>query len=229
MADIILSSGYLGFARHIGFLKALEEQNIIVDAICGTSSGAIVGALYCSGYSLHEISKLISEIPPIKLVKFNPVFWKGFFSLQPFIKYLSNKLPKSFSELKIPLAVGVCTYSKRKYELIYSGDLIPAVVASGAVPKLFTPIILNNQKYIDAAVVDRLGLSHWKNFRSNTEIIIHNIESSQKKLTLDKQQDIRHKMIKTPRTKASLRGLKYFDQEVEEAYQLTLSQLLTEQ
>ncbi|MFT6835603.1 MAG: putative acylesterase/phospholipase RssA [Francisellaceae bacterium] len=37
MPDIILSSGYLGFARHIGFLKALEKNKISVDAICGTS------------------------------------------------------------------------------------------------------------------------------------------------------------------------------------------------
>ncbi len=228
MADIILSSGYLGFARHIGFLKALEEQEIAVDAICGTSSGAIVGALYCSGYSLNEISNLISEIPPIKLVKFNPKFWRGFFSLQPFITYLSSKIPKNFNGLKIPLAVGVCSYGKREYKLISSGELIPAVVASGAVPKLFTPITINNEKYIDAAVVDRLGLKHWQQYRPNTEMIIHNIESSQKKLTLDKQQEIRHKMVKTPRTKASLRGLKYFDQEVEEAYQLVLRQLQSE-
>jgi predicted acylesterase/phospholipase RssA len=38
--DLILSSGFLAFARHVGVLKVIEEKGIVVDGICGTSSGA---------------------------------------------------------------------------------------------------------------------------------------------------------------------------------------------
>ena len=49
--DVILSSGFLAFARHIGVFDAIEECDIEVDAICGTSSGSMVGALYAAGYT----------------------------------------------------------------------------------------------------------------------------------------------------------------------------------
>lgn len=52
---IVLSGGgATGFA-HIGFLKALEENNIPIDYITGTSAGALIGGLYASGYSPEEI------------------------------------------------------------------------------------------------------------------------------------------------------------------------------
>ena len=45
--------GAKGFA-HIGVLKALEEQNIKIDYITGTSMGAVVASLYSAGYTPHR-------------------------------------------------------------------------------------------------------------------------------------------------------------------------------
>ncbi len=44
---------------HVGFLKVLEENNVPVDYICGTSMGAIVAAMYASGYSVSTIDSLV--------------------------------------------------------------------------------------------------------------------------------------------------------------------------
>lgn len=44
---------------HVGVLKALEEHNIPVDYICGTSIGGIIGAYYAVGYSPLEIESLV--------------------------------------------------------------------------------------------------------------------------------------------------------------------------
>ncbi|MEF9931723.1 MAG: patatin-like phospholipase family protein, partial [Bacteroidales bacterium] len=43
---------------HIGVIKALEENNIPIDYICGTSMGAIIGGLYSIGYSPDEMLAL---------------------------------------------------------------------------------------------------------------------------------------------------------------------------
>jgi NTE family protein len=51
---VFSGGGATGFA-HIGVLKALEENNIPIDYITGTSAGALIGALYASGYSPLEI------------------------------------------------------------------------------------------------------------------------------------------------------------------------------
>ncbi|HEX7413827.1 MAG TPA: patatin-like phospholipase family protein, partial [Bacteroidia bacterium] len=50
-------------------LKALEENNIPIDYITGTSVGALVGALYASGYSIEEIEKILTSEKFISLTK----------------------------------------------------------------------------------------------------------------------------------------------------------------
>ena len=56
---LVLSGGGSKGIAHIGFIKALEENNIPVDCITGTSMGAIVGALYASGYSPDRLIRKI--------------------------------------------------------------------------------------------------------------------------------------------------------------------------
>lgn len=52
---LVLSGGGAAGLAHIGVIKALEENNIPIDYITGTSMGALVGGLYASGYSVEEI------------------------------------------------------------------------------------------------------------------------------------------------------------------------------
>lgn len=52
---VVLSGGGAKGLAHIGVLKALEENNIPVDYITGTSMGGVVGAMYAAGYSPSEI------------------------------------------------------------------------------------------------------------------------------------------------------------------------------
>ncbi|MFB6306176.1 MAG: patatin-like phospholipase family protein, partial [Flavobacteriales bacterium] len=64
---IVLSGGGAAAYSHIGFLKALEEHNIPIDYITGTSMGAFVGALYASGYSPEQIDSLMTSKQFIKM------------------------------------------------------------------------------------------------------------------------------------------------------------------
>src|SRR5690606_42017974 len=52
---LVLSGGGAKGLAHIGVLKVLEEAGVTVDYIGGTSMGAIVGALYASGYGAEEL------------------------------------------------------------------------------------------------------------------------------------------------------------------------------
>ena len=56
---VVLSGGGATAAAHVGFLKALEENEIPIDYITGSSMGAIVGAFYAAGYSIAEIEGLV--------------------------------------------------------------------------------------------------------------------------------------------------------------------------
>lgn len=56
---LVLSGGGAKGLTHIGIIRALEENNIPIDYITGTSMGAIIGSLYAMGYSPDEMEELI--------------------------------------------------------------------------------------------------------------------------------------------------------------------------
>ena len=57
---LVLSGGGADALAHIGVIKALEENNIKIDFITGTSMGALIGAMYASGIPILEIEKYFS-------------------------------------------------------------------------------------------------------------------------------------------------------------------------
>ena len=59
---LVLSGGGARGAAHIGVLKVLEQLRVPVDAIAGTSMGAVVGGLYASGLSARDIEQIMTSI-----------------------------------------------------------------------------------------------------------------------------------------------------------------------
>jgi NTE family protein len=59
---LVLSGGGARGAAHIGVLKVLEDLRIPIDAIAGTSMGAVVGGLYASGFSARDIERIVSTL-----------------------------------------------------------------------------------------------------------------------------------------------------------------------
>jgi NTE family protein len=59
---LVLSGGGARGAAHVGVIRALEELHIPIDAIAGTSMGAVVGGLYAAGLSGEEIERVFNEL-----------------------------------------------------------------------------------------------------------------------------------------------------------------------
>jgi NTE family protein len=59
---LVLSGGGARGVAHVGVLKVLEDMHVPVDAIAGTSMGAVVGGLYASGLSAREIEKIMTSL-----------------------------------------------------------------------------------------------------------------------------------------------------------------------
>ncbi len=58
---LVLSGGGAKGLTHIGIIRALEENNIPIDYIAGTSMGAIIGSLYAMGYSPDDMEELLKS------------------------------------------------------------------------------------------------------------------------------------------------------------------------
>lgn len=223
--NIVLSSGYMAFSRHCAFLKAAEDLALSIDSIIGTSSGAIVGAMYCAGHDPEYILNEISAVNFKEVTSLLPIDFKGVFNLSPAKKYLSKYLPQTFDELPIKFSCGVADL-KGNHFLINSGDLISAVCASFAIPKIFKPVCiegLSGGPYYDGGVVDRLGLFNdvKKGILLNREnILIHKVNKSQKASSDNNYEDelIKYSGIKIIRSDAvneSLFKIKKFNQQYE--------------
>jgi NTE family protein len=59
---LVLSGGGARGAAHIGVLKVLEENRVPIDAIAGTSMGAVVGGLYASGLSAADVERVMTSL-----------------------------------------------------------------------------------------------------------------------------------------------------------------------
>jgi NTE family protein len=157
---IALSGGGARGIAHIGILKAIDEAGIRISKVSGTSAGAIVGMLYCSGYAPDSIMEIIRETQFIKYLR--PAISKsGLLKLESIIplfkKYLTND---SFETLNIPLVVAATNVSKAETTFFTEGELIKKVLASCAVPVMFKPVMVRGEAYIDGGVLNNLPVDY---------------------------------------------------------------------
>ncbi len=124
-----------GFARgivHVGVLKVLEEENIPVRFIAGTSVGALIGAAYCSGVSPAELEEIASRVRFRDLARWTLSRY-GFATNQRMIGFLSKTLKvATFEELRIPLAVTATDFASGEGVVFRSGPLADPVRDMGA-------------------------------------------------------------------------------------------------
>ena len=158
---VLSGGGALGFA-HIGAIQALEEHGIKPDYISGSSMGAIIGVIYCAGYTPTEIMKVIKDEKLYKLEKLmSPKISlkrQGLSSHATLRTTLQEMLPHDcFDSLKIPFTVCVTNITSGKSEYYFSGKgLINWVVASASIPGVFEPVFVNDTAYVDGGVLNNL-------------------------------------------------------------------------
>lgn len=101
---VLSGGGAKGFA-HVAVLKVLEEAGVRVDYIAGTSMGAIIGAMYASGYNAKEIDSIIKGIDFDKLMFDDiPRKSKPFFEKQNGEKH-AVVLPIKNGKVELPMAL----------------------------------------------------------------------------------------------------------------------------
>jgi NTE family protein len=152
---LVLGGGGSRGIAHIGVLSILAREHIPVDLIVGTSMGGIVGALYASGVSPEDMAEGMDDMRGTTLLNMNP------FSARARQRMLEDQLnvlaDKTFADLKIPLTVMTVDMVHGCEIAIREGPLIPALLATSAVPGVFPPVEINGMQLADGGVIDSLA------------------------------------------------------------------------
>jgi len=151
---LALGGGGARGAAHIGVLTELEESNIPVHCIAGTSAGSLVGALYASGLTPDQILTLALKttwrdlvhltLPRVGLVNANRM------------EMLLNELllESNIEDLGLPFAAVACDLLTGKEVVLDRGNAATAVRASCSIPGIFVPVPLGDVLLVDGGVVN---------------------------------------------------------------------------
>ncbi len=167
--------GAKGFA-HIPILEVFDELGIKPYCITGTSIGGILGALYASGHSAANIVEMIEQLMVPRNASFKKILRSKdsfkilsmidpHFSFRPqglikgekFLGFLYEQMQVStFEELKIPFKTVATDFWGRKQVVFDSGDLLPAMRASMAIPYIFTPVVIDGKVLVDGGLMNNV-------------------------------------------------------------------------
>lgn len=152
--------GARGYA-HIGILQVLEEAGITAGAVAGTSSGALVGAVYAGG----GLDRLVAESTRIRLLDVPRMLspsWslRGIFTGNNAIEWLSGLIGReTFDDLDIPFVALATDVDTGESVVLRDGPVSSAVRASISIPGLFTPIHRDGRILVDGGLVDPLPVA----------------------------------------------------------------------
>ena len=143
----------------MGAIKAIQESEIPIDFIAGTSGGAIAATAFAAGRSLDEMEKVANALTWKKLasIKFSRL---GFVSSENIYELMIEQFGGDidFSELELPCSVlGTDLHTGLKH-VFNSGSVAKAVQISCSLPHFFLPIEHESKMLIDGGLSEYLPI-----------------------------------------------------------------------
>ena len=155
---LVLSGGGSRGVAHIGVIKALEEHQIVPTHITGSSAGAIVGALYAYGYNSEDIFKFFKDIQILNIKKY-ALGKPGFIDAEKFYDEFKSYLKEdNFNVLQKSLTITTTDILNGTLKTFSSGELIKPLLASAAVPGVFSPVQMEDSYYVDGGVLNNFPI-----------------------------------------------------------------------
>jgi NTE family protein len=183
---IALGGGAARGYAHIGVLNAIDELNIPISYVSGTSIGSFIGALYTSGNLKTFENEVRSRNSFMKdvLFKLDPVFPKlSIMNGNEVIKIFKELTDiRTFEELEIPLTTVATDIINNKKIESNKGDIINAIKASIAIPGVLTPTYVNENLCVDGGLIDPVPLQSIVDMGSDITLAVnlYGLQSSEK-------------------------------------------------
>lgn len=178
---LALGSGGARGIAHIGFIKALEEEQIKIDYVSGCSMGAVVGGCYASGMEIDKIKQIalalktrdVMDVSPAVITKLSLLRSKKVMKLLRF--YLGDKKIEDF---EIPFTcVATDLYSGRLHTF-KDGDAAHAILSSSTIPTVFRPVKAEGALYIDGGCLCRVPVKQVKEMGADVVIAVDALKNT---------------------------------------------------
>lgn len=169
---LALGSGSSKGSAHVGVLKALEQADIPIDMIAGTSVGAFIGALYAGGQPISAFERVLPTVRWRQLVQ---VTWpsKGIVSNHPMTRFVEKFIgPARFEDLRIPFAAVATDAVSGEACIFNQGRVSYAICASTAIPGIIKPYKLGSRLFVDGAVVSPVPVALAKSMGADIVIAV---------------------------------------------------------
>ena len=160
-----------GFA-HIGVIKVLEENNIPVKIVTGTSAGALVGSLYASGMNAPRLQREAENLQRADLVDLT-LSTSGFIRGEKLQNYINRKVGnRPMQQFPIKFAAVATDFESGKPVVFNVGNAGQAVRASASIPNVFQPVVIGSRKYVDGGLSQPVPVSAAKKLGANFIIAV---------------------------------------------------------
>ncbi|MBS1546329.1 MAG: patatin-like phospholipase family protein [Bacteroidetes bacterium] len=167
-APFVLSGGGVRGAAHLGVLRAFGERGLRPEAISGTSAGALVGAMVADGRTPEEVLELVrAEVKRSIFVRRPALASKR---IEAFLEKTLRH--RRFEELPVPLFVAATDLEKGGQRIFHAGDLIPALMASCAIPVVFPPVLVDGTYCVDGGISNNLPVEPFQEDRGRV-VCVH--------------------------------------------------------
>ena len=165
-----------GFARgiaHIGVLRVLEEHDVQIDFIAGTSVGALIAATYASGTSLDEMERHGGDTRFRDFGRWT-LSRMGMASNERIEQFLHKfTTARYFHEMKVPLSIVATDLITGNSVHFTDGEIDPALRASCAYPGLFLPVEYRGRFLVDGFLTETVPAEAARELGANLVIGVH--------------------------------------------------------
>ncbi|HWZ60641.1 MAG TPA: patatin-like phospholipase family protein [Gemmatimonadaceae bacterium] len=221
---LVLGGGGARSLSEIGVIMTLDSAGIRPDVVIGSSMGAVVGALYASGYSGRQLDSIVHTLPLQSLFRSTPpdipqvlgtlhpllVVESGSrgLSLQSLatrenvinalmdaLMLRGNLIARgNFSALRIPFRAVATDLRDRSPVILDHGDLAQAVRASYSLPIVFKPVRMQNHVLVDGGVSANVPIQVARS-EGATRLIVADLTRSDASINPDSPLDVSGRLI----------------------------------
>lgn len=151
---LALSGGGTKGVAHIGVFRALQEADIPVFCVAGTSAGSIVGAMFCAGLSWEDMAKEAQKLGRKDILDKRWIIGSNSQNIASAIRRVLGNT--TFDQLSLPFAAVAVDLQSGEEVVLRQGEVATAVAASSSVPILFKPTVLDGNVLVDGGLLNNM-------------------------------------------------------------------------